>query len=58
MSKKAARLEKELRENEERHEMELAQEKASTAGKDQELLRERKKTKELQATIRDMKRIY
>jgi hypothetical protein len=53
MSKKAARLEKELRENEERHEMELAQEKASTAGKDQELLRERKKTKELQATIRD-----
>jgi hypothetical protein len=53
MSNKAARLEKELRENEERHEMELAQEKASTAVKDQELLRERKKIKELQATIRD-----
>jgi hypothetical protein len=52
-SKKAARLEKELLDNEERHELELAQEKASTAVKDQELLRERKKTKELQATIRD-----
>jgi hypothetical protein len=31
LRKKAARCEKELRENEERHEMELAQEKASTA---------------------------
>jgi hypothetical protein len=53
LRKKAARCEKELRENEERHEMELAQEKASTAAKDQELLQGRKKIKELLATIRD-----
>ncbi len=53
LSKKAARCERELRESEERHELELAQEKASTAAKDQELLRERKKIKELQAAIRD-----
>ncbi len=52
MSKKAARCEKEFLENEERHELELSQEKALTASnKNQDLLRERKKVIELRATI-------
>jgi hypothetical protein len=53
MRKKAGRCANELREIEERHEQELAQEKALNSIKDQDLLRERKKVKELQATIRD-----
>jgi hypothetical protein len=53
MTKKAYRYANELRENEESHEQELAQEKALTASKDQDLLRERKKIKDLQAAIRD-----
>jgi hypothetical protein len=54
MRKKADRCANELRELEERHEQELAQEKALNSIKDhQELLRERKKVKELQATIRN-----
>ncbi len=53
IKKKADRCANELREIEERHEQELAQEKALNSIKDQDLLRERKKVKELQATIRD-----
>jgi hypothetical protein len=47
MRKKADRCEKELHKNKERHEQELAQEKALTASKDQDLARERKKIREL-----------
>jgi hypothetical protein len=53
MCNKIARCENEILDNEERHEQELKQEKALTAIKDQDLLRQRKKIRELQSTIRE-----
>ena len=61
MNWRADRYASDLRETEERHEQELAQEKqelaqekALTASKDQDLARERKKIRELQAAIREV----
>jgi hypothetical protein len=51
--KRADRYAQEIRDNAERHEQELAQEKALTASKDKDLARERLKIKELQAEIRE-----
>jgi hypothetical protein len=53
MRKRADRYAQEIRDNAERHEQELAQEKALTASKDKDLARERLKIKELQAEIRE-----
>jgi len=53
MRKRAERYAQEVRDNAERHEQELAQEKALTASKDKDLARERSKIKELQAEIRE-----
>ena len=54
MNWRADRYASDLRETEERHEQELAQEKALTTSKDQDLARERKKIRELQAAIREV----
>ncbi len=53
MRKRAERYAQEIRDNAERHEQELAQEKTLTASKDKDLARERLKIKELQAEIRE-----
>jgi hypothetical protein len=53
MRKRADRYAQEIRDNAERHEQKLAQEKAWTASKDKDLARERLKIKELQAEIRE-----
>ncbi len=53
MSNKIARCKNEIFENEERHAQELKQEKTLTAIKDQDLLRQRKKIRELQSIIRE-----
>jgi hypothetical protein len=57
MRKRADRYAQEIRDNNtERHEQELAQEKALTASKDKDLARERLKIKELQAEIREFEK--
>jgi hypothetical protein len=53
MRRRADRYAQEMRDNAERHEQELAQEKALSASKDKDLARERLKIKELQAEIRE-----
>ncbi len=53
IKKRADRYAQEICDNAERHEQELAQEKALTASKDKDLARERLKIKELQAEIRE-----
>jgi hypothetical protein len=53
MKKRADRYAQEIRDNAERHEQELAKEKALTASKEKDLARERLKIKELQAEIRE-----
>jgi hypothetical protein len=53
MKKRADRYAQEIRDNAERHEQELAQEKALTASKEKDLARERLKINELQAEIRE-----
>ena len=53
MRRRADRYAQEMRDNAERHEQELAQERALSASKDKDLARERLKIKELQAEIRE-----
>ncbi len=53
MKKRANRYAQEIRDNAERHEQELAQEKALTASKEKDLASKRLNIKELQAEIRE-----
>ena len=58
MSKKAARCERELRESEERHELELAQEKASTSVKIRSSYEKGRRLKNYRQQLGILKKIY